>query len=54
MDLEKKFIIKVILLGDASVGKTSLLNKYIKNEFSLNYKATIGADFLTKQIQKEN
>ena len=54
MDPEKKFIVKVILLGDASVGKTSLLNKYIKNEFSLNYKTTIGADFLTKQLQREN
>ena len=54
MEPEKKFIVKVILLGDASVGKTSLLNKYIKNEFSLNYKTTIGADFLTKQLQREN
>ena len=54
MEPEKKFIAKVILLGDASVGKTSLLNKYIKNEFSLNYKTTIGADFLTKTLQREN
>ena len=35
-----------------SVGKTSLLNQYVKNQFSLQYKATVGADFLTKQIQK--
>ena len=54
MEPEKKFIAKVILLGDASVGKTSLLNKYIKNEFSLNYKTTIGADFLTKTLTREN
>ena len=54
MEPEKKFILKVILLGDSSVGKTSLLNKYIKNDFSLHYKATIGADFLTKQLQREN
>ena len=54
MEPEKKFIAKIILLGDASVGKTSLLNKYIKNEFSLNYKTTIGADFLTKTLTREN
>ena len=54
MEPQKKFILKVILLGDSSVGKTSLLNKYIKNDFSLHYKATIGADFLTKQLQREN
>ena len=52
MEPEKKYILKVILLGDSSVGKTSLLNKYIKNEFALQYKATIGADFLTKQTQR--
>ena len=29
-----------------------MLNRYSKNEFSLQYKATIGADFLTKIIEK--
>ena len=37
------------------MGKTSLLHQYVKNQFSLQYKATIGADFLTKLIiQGEN
>ena len=35
-----------------SVGKTSLLNRFIKNEFSLHYKESIGADFLTKVIER--
>ena len=35
-----------------SVGKTSLLNRFTKNEFSLHYKETIGADFLTKVIER--
>ena len=34
-----------------SVGKTSLLNQYVTKEFSSQYKATIGADFLTKEIE---
>ena len=54
MEPEKKFIIKIILLGDSSVGKTCLLNQYIKNEFTMQYKATIGADFLTKQLIRKN
>ena len=54
MEPEKKFIIKIILLGDSSVGKTCLLNQYIKNEFTMQYKATIGADFLTKQLVRKN
>lgn len=33
-----------------SVGKTSLMNQYVHRRFSNQYKATIGADFLTKEI----
>lgn len=33
-----------------SVGKTSLMNQYVNQKFSKQYKATIGADFLTKDI----
>lgn len=33
------------------MGKTSLMNRYVKNKFSHQYKATIGADFLTKDIE---
>ena len=54
MEPENKLIVKIILLGDSNVGKTSLLYKYVKNDFSMNYKATIGADFLTKQARRKN
>eukprot|EP01083_Nonionella_stella_P146430 460532_1 len=43
-------LLKVIVLGDSSVGKTSLMNRWVNSKFSLKYKATIGADFLTKDI----
>lgn len=33
-----------------SVGKTSLMNQYVNQKFTNQYKATIGADFLTKEI----
>lgn len=33
-----------------SVGKTSLMNRYARGQFSGQYKATIGADFLTKDV----
>ena len=42
----------IILCLTISVGKTSLLYQFVKNQFSLQYKATIGADFLTKLIQR--
>jgi len=41
---------KVILLGSSGVGKTSILNKYVKNIFHDNLKPTIGVDFANKQI----
>ncbi len=33
-----------------SVGKTSLMNQFVNKKYSAQYKATIGADFLTKEI----
>lgn len=42
--------LKVLIVGDAGVGKTSLLEQYVHKRFASNYKATIGADFYTKTI----
>ncbi|XP_022022762.1 ras-related protein RABH1a isoform X1 [Helianthus annuus] len=36
------------------VGKTSLMNQYVNKKFSPQYKATIGADFLTKEVQSDD
>ena len=44
--------IQVIILGDSGVGKTSLMNQYVNKKFSNQYKATIGADFLTKEVRE--
>ncbi|KAK9479231.1 small GTPase superfamily [Lipomyces japonicus] len=49
MSSRKKTMLKVIILGDSGVGKTSLMQQYVSKKFSNQYKATIGADFLTKQ-----
>ncbi|KAJ5629667.1 hypothetical protein N7528_003324 [Penicillium herquei] len=84
MASRKKVLLKVIILGDSGVGKTSLMNQYVRRpllsmrivaprslpilpapaeltfyifenekvnkKFSGSYKATIGADFLTKEV----
>jgi len=50
----KKILLKVIILGDSGVGKTSLMNQYVNKKSSSQYKATIGADFLTKEVMVDN
>eukprot|EP01100_Stratorugosa_tubuloviscum_P001139 TRINITY_DN1252_c0_g3_i1.p1 TRINITY_DN1252_c0_g3~~TRINITY_DN1252_c0_g3_i1.p1 ORF type:complete len:229 (+),score=86.94 TRINITY_DN1252_c0_g3_i1:66-752(+) len=45
---EKKY--KVVLVGDACVGKTSLFQKFTSNSFSESYKPTLGADQKTLRI----
>lgn len=37
-------------IASNSVGKTSLMNRYHSNKFTGQYKATIGADFLSKHV----
>jgi Ras-related protein Rab-11A len=44
---------KVIIVGPGAVGKTSLLNRFVHNQFDLKYKLTIGVDFLTKTLEYE-
>ncbi|KAJ6996705.1 ras-related protein Rab7 isoform X1 [Populus alba x Populus x berolinensis] len=51
MEMPRRALLKVIVLGDSGVGKTSLMNQYVYKKFSQQYKATIGADFVTKEVQ---
>lgn len=41
---------KIVLVGDSGVGKTNLLTRFTKNEFSLESKTTIGVEFATKTV----
>ena len=40
-----KYLFRVCLLGDAAVGKTSLITRFCDNSFKENYNNTIGVDF---------
>jgi len=48
------FKFKVVFLGDQSVGKTSLLTRFMYDSFEATYQATIGIDFLSKTIYTED
>ncbi|NVM00706.1 MAG: GTP-binding protein [Candidatus Helarchaeota archaeon] len=43
--------LKMLLIGDAAVGKTSLIKKFIKGAFQKDYKMTIGCDIFTKDVE---
>ncbi len=45
---EGDFSVKLIILGDASVGKTSVTLRYVENRFQANYITTLGVNILRK------
>ena len=47
---EETWSFKIIIVGDAAVGKTSLLVRSIENKFEEEYLTTIGVDFYIKDI----
>ena len=42
---------KILTIGESGVGKTCIISRFTKNEFSLNHLATIAIDFKLKRIQ---
>jgi len=46
--------IKILIIGDSTVGKTCLLQRYIDDEFNASFITTIGIDFKTKRIMHKN
>jgi small GTP-binding protein len=54
--VEEKFDykFKISLIGAASVGKTSLILRYVKNSFKNDLKSTIGTNFMIKPLTVDN
>jgi len=47
-DLSNSF--KILVIGSSKCGKTSLINRYVNNEFTEDYNITIGADYTRKVV----
>jgi len=48
---DDQYVIKITLLGEKNVGKTSLVYRYIENKFRESYKATLGVNLLKKDME---
>ncbi|MFO8020252.1 MAG: GTP-binding protein [Promethearchaeia archaeon] len=46
--------LKMILIGAGAVGKTSLVHRFINDEFQANYELTVGVDFKTKKVEVDS
>jgi len=56
MSQDAKFTFKILLLGDAAVGKTALVNRFVSGKFRKEYLLTIGMEPYSKyaKIDKTN
>ncbi|XP_060570507.1 ras-related protein Rab-23-like [Ruditapes philippinarum] len=48
---EIEIAIKVVVVGNGAVGKSSMIQRYCKGIFTKDYKKTIGVDFLERQLE---
>ena len=48
---KKEFLYKILLLGDSTVGKSSILMRYVENTFQESYLTTVGLDFKIKSVK---
>ncbi|XVE86812.1 hypothetical protein DITRI_Ditri18aG0064500 [Diplodiscus trichospermus] len=53
-DQKIDYVFKVVLIGDSAVGKSQILARFARNEFSLDSKATIGVEFQTRTLVIEH
>ena len=50
---EREYVFKITILGDAAVGKTSLINQFVEKAFQEDYKPTLGANIVRKDVNLE-
>ncbi|KAK9110736.1 hypothetical protein Sjap_018796 [Stephania japonica] len=48
------YVFKTVLIGDSAVGKSQILSRFARNEFSVDSKATIGVEFQTRTLEIEH
>jgi len=52
--MSRQFQFKLVLLGESAVGKSSLVLRFVKDQFDDYRESTIGAAFLTQTVQLDD
>jgi len=50
----KKLSIKIIIVGEPAVGKTSLVKKFVSGQFAKDYRSSIGTNIFIKKVNIKN
>ena len=48
--MERTMIVKVVVIGDSTTGKTSIVHRYVKDVFLDQVRPTIGVEFFNKDV----
>lgn len=51
---QEYYEVRYIIVGDSGVGKTNIIYRFVKGEFQNEMQSTLGVDFLSKNIKKND
>ena len=51
---ERRYVFKIVVIGDGAVGKTSLIARFAEKTFKAEYKPTLGTNIIIKELQIES
>lgn len=54
MKKDKKTTLKIIIVGEPAVGKTSLVKKFVSGQFTKDYRSSIGTNIFIKKLNLKN
>jgi len=48
---ERRYVFKIVVIGDGAVGKTSLIARFAEKTFKAEYKPTLGTNIIIKELK---
>lgn len=51
---ERRYVFKIVVIGDGAVGKTSLIARFAEKTFKAEYKPTLGTNIIIKELKVGN